>query len=279
MIYLGLAILSSAMVSTFMRCSEGYVKNNMGMFFTNYIACAALSLMFMGSQPLFLWGPGIGVALGLGLLTGILYLANFVLLEQNIKKNGVVLSATFMKLGVLIPTLMAIFVFRERPKIMQILGVSLAIISIFIIHFEKEERGAATYKLLLIILLICSGFADSTANIYDKLGQSNLKDAYLFYTFAAAALCAFALWIKEKQKICRYDILCGIVIGIPNYLSARFLLLALHQMKAVIVYPVYSVMTLVVISIVSLLFFKEHLSKKKVIAIGLIMVSLALINL
>ncbi|MCQ2492107.1 MAG: DMT family transporter [Lachnospiraceae bacterium] len=278
MLYLGLAIFSSAMVSTIMRLGEEKIKNNMGMFVSNYIVCALLSLIFMGGKNLFVADSGMVTVLLLGVISGILYLASFVLLQLNIRKNGVVLSATFMKLGVLIPTIMAIVIFHERPKILQILGILLAIAAIIMIHFEKEDAGKANYKILLIMLMVGSGFTDAMANIYDKLGSSGLKNHYLFFTFVMAAVCAFVLWIKEKQSLSIWDVICGICIGIPNYFSSRFLLGALHSIAAVIVYPVYSVVTIVVISLLSFLLFKERLSKKKMVAIGMIFGSLILLN-
>lgn len=278
MIYLGLAIISSALVSTVMRFGEGKIKNNMGMFVTNYLVCTILSRIYMGHQSIFTWQEGMTTAIGLGLISGVLYLASFVLFQQSIRKNGVVLSATFMKLGVLIPTIMAIVIFHERPKILQLLGVALAILAIVIIHFEKEDVDTGRYMLLLIILLVGSGMTDSMANIYDKMGSSSLKDHYLLLTFAAAGVCALFLWLKERQGLCMWDVMIGISIGIPNYYSARFLLLALHDIAAVIVYPVYSVVTIVVISVISMILFKERLSRKKMVAIGVIFISLVLLN-
>ncbi|XCP85924.1 SMR family transporter [Roseburia hominis] len=279
MLYLGLAIIASALVSTVMRLSEGKVKNNMGMFVANYAACSFLSLLFMDNLDFGRAEAKAGIAACLGVFSGVLYLTSFVLLQQNIRKNGVVLAATFMKLGVLIPTLMAIIVFREQPEFFQVLGIGLAIAAIIIIHFEKENVEASKYQFLLIVLLLVSGFTDSMANIYDKLGSTELKDHYLLFTFLAAGVCAFVLWIKERQKLCVWDVLAGVCIGIPNYFSSRFLLLALHHLPAVIVYPAYSVVTIVVISVVGVVLFKEKLSRKKLAAIALIFLALALLNL
>lgn len=279
MLYLGLAIIASALVSMVMRLSEGKIKNNMGMFVVNYAVCSFLSLLFMNHPGFGKAEAGAGVAVGLGLFSGILFLTSFVLLQQNIRKNGVVLAATFMKLGVLIPTLMAIIIFREQPGFLQVSGIGLAIAAIIIIQFEKENVETSKYQFLLIVLLLVSGFTDSMANIYDKLGRIELKDHYLLFTFLAAGVCAFLLWLKEGRKLCVWDVLAGACIGIPNYFSSRFLLLALHHLPAVIVYPAYSVMTIVVISIVGAVLFKEKLSRKKLAAIALIFLALILLNL
>lgn len=279
MLYLSLAILSSAMVSTVMRLWESRISNNMGMFVANYAICAALSAFYMEERSFLTVSTGLPAAVVLGLLSGVLFLANFVLLQMNIQRNGVVLAATFMKLGVLIPTIMAVTVFREQPKPLQLVGIALAVAAIILINFEKEGRGTTTFHILLMVLLLVSGFTDSMANIYDEVGSSTLKDHYLLFTFLAAGLCALVLWHREKQKLTVWDVLSGICIGVPNYYSSRFLLLALHQLPAVIVYPVYSVLAIVVVTTVGILLFREHLSRKKFTAIAMIFAALALLNL
>ena len=71
----------------------------------------------------------------------------------------------------------------------------------------------------------------------------------------------------------------GIMIGVPNYFSARFLLHALSTVPAVIAYPVYSVATIVSITLAGVLLFKEQVSSKKKFALLLVVVALVLLNL
>lgn len=47
MIYLCLAILSSAAISVLMRIGDPYIKNNMIMFVANYAVCGLLSFLFL----------------------------------------------------------------------------------------------------------------------------------------------------------------------------------------------------------------------------------------
>ncbi len=279
MIYLLLAIASSAMVSLTMRLSENHIKNNMVMFAANYTACLVLARYFMGDARLLTLQKGIATAAGLGLLSGILYLVNFVLLQVSMRHNGVVLSSTFMKLGVLVPTVMAILIFRERPEITQIIGIAAALAAIVLIHFEKNTGRVSSKKSLLILLLLLSGFTDSMANIYDKAGLPIFKEHYLFFTFFAALLSALLMAIKERKKFSAAELFFGALIGIPNYFSARFLLLALGSVPAVITYPVYSAATIVVISAAGVLLFKEKVSRRKKKALILIILALVFLNM
>jgi len=208
-----------------------------------------------------------------------LYLVSFVIMKVNMKHNGIVLTSTFMKLGVLIPTLMAVTVFREMPRWTQVFGIALSIFAIVMINFEKESVQEGNRKSLLLVLLVLSGFADAMANIFEEMGDASLKDGYLLTTFGAALVLAFAFAIFGKERIGVKDILFGMLIGIPNYFSARFLLLALGSVKAVLVYPMYSVTTIIVVTLVGVTFFREKISKKKVMALGIIAVALCLLNI
>ncbi len=275
--YLILAILSSAMVSITMRLSEKYITNKMAMFMSNYAICIALSAAFIDWKNA---SAGLGMpALTLGIISGVLYLVSFIFLKYNMQHNGIVLSSTFMKLGVLIPTVMAVVVFREIPKWTQVLGIGISVFAIIIIHFEKEALQESNKKSWLLLLLVLSGVTDSMANIYEHVGKPEGKDGYLLITFAMAFVLATVFACRDKNKMTRKDLLFGMLIGIPNYFSARFLLLALGSVDAVLAYPMYSVATMIVIMLAGVLAFREQLSKKKAVALVMIVVAVCLLNM
>ena len=277
MLYLILAIASSALVSISIRLSERYVKHNVGMLCMNYIICLILAVGYTGAGQGFQRGAGAGMAAVLGILNGMLFLASFLLLQFNVRKNGVVLSATFMKLGVLVPTLLSVLVFYEKPEVQQILGFGIALLAIVLINFEKGQ-GEAGFKLGLLLLLVGGGSGDAMAKIYDEIGSPRFEEQFLCVTFASALILCFALLCYKKQKITKTEVLFGVLVGIPNYFSARFLLKAVGEVPAVVAYPTYSVATIVVISLVGMLCFKEKITKRQQAAIGIILVALILLN-
>ena len=290
MFYLLLAILSSTGVSVFMRLCDKQIKNNMVMFMSNYGICILLSAFYMRDHiffdPATVSDGDLRFAVLLGLISGAMYLLSFILLHVNIRKNGVVLAGVFMKLGVLVPTFMAVFVYHEETKPLQMVGFVLAVIAIVVINIEKNEKsdtqGKTSFvhaRIWLLVMLVASGFTDSLANIYDKQGDSYFKDHYLVFTFFAACIFSILMAIREKQKIALPDLLSGFLIGIPNYFSARFLLLSLGSVKAVVVYPVYNVATILFITTFGLFLFREYIGKRKGFGLGLILLALVFLNL
>lgn len=278
MIYLLLAILCSAMLSIIMRLSERHIGSDLSMLGFNYIVCVLLSIIASGAGNLFPGQEGIGVTLGLGIINGFLYLGGFVLLQVNIKRNGVVMSTTFMKLGLLVPMIFALFVFGEKMNLTQSIGTALALMAIILINSQKEETNLS-FKWGLILLLLVNGGANGMSKIYDEVGNETLSAQFLLYTFVVACLLCWGFALYKKEKISKYHVIYGVAIGVPNFFSAKFLLKAVQTLPAVIVYPTFSVGAIIVVSLVGIGFFKEKLDKKQWIAIAGILVALVLLNI
>ncbi len=278
MMYLLLAVISSAMVSVVMRLSEGRVRSKMGMLAANYLVCTALAAAMTGTTALFPREEGGAFALALGALSGALYLAGFVALQWNIHRNGVVLPAVFMKLGVMVPTLMAVIVFHETPGAAQAAGFAMALAAIWLIQAEGNGKRAAS-KMGLLALLVVGGLSDSLAKMYEAWGSARLSGHYLTYTFGFALLLCVLLCVVKKQASAPRDLLFGAVLGVPNYFSARFLLWSLSEIPAVVAYPTYSIGAIVLVTLAGMALFHERLTRRQWIAMGLILAALALLNL
>lgn len=278
MIYLLLAILSSAMVSVIMRLSTDKVTGNVSMLAMNYLMCMGVAALYTGVDKLFHPGAGVGQTLVMGGFNGLLYLLGFVLLQVNVKKNGVVLSATFMKLGLLVPMVMSVCLFGERPELIQIIGFLIAVAAIILINFERGE-SSMEFRAGLILLLLAGGGGDAMSKVFEEVGNPGQSSHFLFYTFVAAFLLCTVLMIRKKERPGKAELIYGLLIGIPNYFSARFLLHALESLPAVIAYPTYSVATILAVTMVGLLVFRERLGKRQWTAIFAILVALVLLNL
>ena len=278
MLNLLLAILSSALVSILMRLSGTKIKNNFGMLSVNYLMCMVLAWGYAGFGGLFPEEQGLPLALGLGVVNGILFLAGFVLLQVNIKKNGVVLPSTFLKLGLLVSMVVSVFFFREIPGLLQTLGFVLAVGAIILINYQPGQAAGSKWGLILVLL--AGGTADSMSKVFEELGNPALADHFLLYTFIVAlVLCVLMNIGSKKGRPGKWEWIFGLLIGIPNFFSAKFLLGALKTIPAVIVYPVCSVATILVVTLAGILLFKERLEKRQWVALGLILVALVLLNI
>ena len=276
--YLLLAILCSAMISLLMRLSTDKVKGNVSMLAVNYITCISVAAAFTGVGNLFPADAALGNALTLGGIQGALYLLNFVLLQMNVRRSGVVLSSIFMKLGLLVSLAASILIFGETPTGLQIAGFAIAVAAIILINMdggESKKRGG----IWLIVMLITGGLGDTMSKVFEQTGSPALAPQFLLYTFGLALILCIALMIAKKQRIGKNELLFGVLIGVPNYFSAKFLLRSLEELNAVIVYPTFSVGTILVVTLAGVIFFKERLSKRQWIAVAAILAALVMLNI
>ena len=277
MIFLILAILSSSLVSIVMRIGSSKVKNNIGMLAANYMTCTLVAALYTFGQPLF---PSnvLDTTVWLGVINGVLYLASFVIFQFNVQKNGVVLSSVFMKLGLIVPMVVSILVFKEGLGFLQTIGLVLAVSAIIMINLSPESKGGKV-GINLLLLLIVTGMAEMMSKIFKEVGNSDWAAQFLLYTFSIALALCLVLLLLKKQKIGAKELLFGALIGVPNFFSAKFLLRALADVPAVIAYPTTSVATILVVSIVGVFAFSERLRKLQWAAVCFIVIALALLNM
>ena len=279
MLYLLIAILSSAAISLIMRWSGKYMKGQLGMLGVNYLVCTFLAALHTGFDKLIPAGVPLGGTLAMGLVNGFLFLAGFVLLQWSIRKNGVVLSSVFMKLGLLVPMVMSVAFFGEVPTLVQIIGFLLAVGAIVLINYEKDPSAKRSGTGILLLLLLSGGGADGMSKVFEELGPEGLSAQFLFYTFVVAMVLCLALLVWKKEPLGKWEVLWGLVLGVPNFYAARFLLRALGSVPAVIAYPTYSVGTILTVTLAGVLLFRERLSKRHWVAFAGILAALALLNL
>lgn len=277
MIYLILAIISSALVSVVMRISQRYARNNITMLAANYVMCTAAAAFLAGG--VIPTGEGAALTMGLGSVCGVLYLLGFVLLQWNIRRNGVVLPATFQKLGVLVPTIAAVTIFGEPVRPLQMIGFAVAIGAILLMQPKGASGKGGSFLPGLIALLLCGGLSDVMSKVFQTWGNADHGNFFLVFTFLMALVLCLILCVVKKQSVTLPDILCGLALGIPNYMSARFLLWSLNNLNAVVVYPSFSVGTIIAVTLVGVICFREKLEKRKLTALVMILGALVLLNL
>ena len=278
MLNLLLAIASSALVSISMRFSETKIRNNIAMLAVNYMMCTFLAWAYTGFGSFRPAELGTQTTVIFGAINGVLYLAGFVLLQRNIQTNGVVMSATFIKLGLLVSMVVSVVCFGERPEIWQWAGFLLAVAAIVLMNYRPGE-GKTGNMAGLLLLLLAGGGGDAMSKIFEEMGNPAFSDHFLLTTFLMALGLCLILFAARKEKAGIWEVLFGLLIGIPNFFSAKFLLVALKDIAAVIVYPVYSVATILVVTVTGVLVFREKLEKQQWISLGMILVALVLLNM
>ncbi len=269
MFYLLAAILCSACVSIVMRWSKEQVQQPTALLVVNYLTCTICALCFCTSFAMD------GASFACGGIMGILLVAGLALLQYNIRIYGVIVSSLYTRLGVIVPILCSIVLFYETPVWTQCLGIFSALLSIFYLNHQKEQQAVG---ISLLVLLLANGTCDAMNKVFEAIGDPLYNGQFLLIAFGSAWLLTICWTLKRKEKITKKEIFFGLLIGVPNYFSSRFLLYSLQEVQAVIAYPTYSVLTIIVITIFGLWLWHEQMTKKTVLGMIGILFSILLMN-
>ncbi len=280
-----LAVVCSVSIQAVMRLGTKGEKPRYSLLAVNYLVCvlSALVLSF-GDRP----GeaaPGAGAwALGLGGVTGCLYLVSFLAMQYNILHNGVTLSGIFAKLGVIVPTVLGFLVFGEPVRPARLAGIAVTALSVAVFAGAGETAGqgktaGAGGIGALLFLLAANGMADGMSKFYSAFGDEALSGRYLVFVFLTALILCAALCLYQKERPGKRDALFGLLLGIPNVLCSRFLLMALQSVPATVAYPLFSCGTVLLTALCGRFFFGEKLNRRQAAALGLVLPAVILLNL
>ena len=280
--YLILGFSCSALVSIVLKASGNLDHDRYGMLTVNYMACLIPFIISQIGRDLPAMDLDFGICIAAAAANSLLYIAGMVMNQINARRSGAILQSAFARLGVMVPVLISIIAFGERPTAMQAIAIALVLIAFCLMNIpqgsESESISRPAFALLLLGLLF-GGLADSMLKVFEVFGSALLDDWFMGATFIFAALLCLAATIAGKGRIGKSEIAIGIMLGIPNYLSSLFLLKSLSSVSAYIAYPTYSVGAILVVMTVSITVFRERLQLWSRIGIALIVPAIVLLNL
>ncbi len=302
MLYLLLALTCSASIVLIFKHSETNDMNRYGITTVNYITAFTVSLitLFMektlvlrfnfgnmlndfkelseGSVTKLSIDGSILLALVLGVVVGVLFYVCFILYQKCVKNYGASMTGMFGKLGILVPMLTAIIVWKELPTELQALGIILSLVSILIVNINLKEK-AFILKGNLLLLFAVGGMAEFANKLFQKYTIDGYKSLFLFVVFFTAFLFSVHKTLKVKKKVHIHDVKVGVMVGIPNLFSSFFLIKALSELSTPVVFSVYSAGSMILILLGSRIIFNETLKRKEWISIVMTIVALVLINI
>lgn len=219
-------------------------------------------------------------------MLGFLFIAVFNLAAITTQKSGLSVVAVATKMSVAIPVLCGIFLYNESTGILKIIGILLALAAVYLTSIKTKEGISIKSKNLIFPLLVFlgSGIIDTSLKFLETNYVSE-TDVGLFSStiFATAGLIGSIILIVQafmgRLKITFKNILGGIALGIPNYFSIYFLVLALRTkgFDSSTIFTMNHVAIVTFSTLVGILLFKEKLIRKNWIGLGLAILSIILV--
>ena len=247
-----------------------YGVNNLQAIIVNYFTAGTLSLIVAYNNDIKISLPDIIYSTYIipSLIIGFLFIVTFNLLAFGTQKIGIAISTVANKMSMIIPVIIGISLFSEKLGMFKLIGIVLAISAIYMTS-TKSGKLSFDKKFLPIILLIFfgQGMADGTLSWAQKFSINDENTPLFFasvFLIAGILGSVFLIYetIKNGFKLEFKNLIWGIGLGIPNYLTLHFFVRSLQSpiFESSQVFPIVNMGVIVLTALAGILLFREKLS-------------------
>ncbi|WP_196886723.1 EamA family transporter [Aureivirga sp. CE67] len=285
MIHLLLSIILSSFLFVIFKYFEKFRIDNLQAIVVNYFVAFSIGYATTTENVHFTEIPAQPWFYGV-LFLGFLFIFLFNVMALTAQKAGMSVVSVAGKMSVVIPITFGIIVYNESYGVVKILGILLALLSVYLTSRKDSSDFDQKYLYLPIILFVGSGILDTTIkyveNNYVSDGGLELYSASIFLVAGMLGVLLLSiLFIMGKVKFQFKNIIGGIVLGIPNYYTIFYLLKALEMdhMETSTIFTVNNVATVSFSTLLGIMIFKERLNKRNWIGVVLSIIAIILVTL
>jgi drug/metabolite transporter (DMT)-like permease len=257
MIDLILTILCSASIVLILKADHSGGGERWWLLAGNYATAAGSGwLLTLGKATV--W-PSTEISFLALLLSGA-FVLSFYLLSKSVAAAGASLSAVSSRLSVLIPVFFSILFFGEMLNAEKLLGLLFALATFISFAFAMQTHNGQGEKRQLwplIAVFFSLGLTDFSMKLFQELQNAGEKPIFLAILFSGAFLLTLAVTLLKKLPFHKKSFTLGLLLGLPNLFSSWFLIGALEQFPAVMVFPAVNVGIILTTALASALIWRE----------------------
>lgn len=215
------------------------------------------------------------------IIVGVFFIGNFVAYGKSVHTNGVGVTIASMRLSLLVPVLISVFLYAEYVGLIKLLGIGLVFGAMLLLIPRKKnvKIGKINASWLLLIVFLLSGFADASLKIYQEDFSTNINElTFMGIVFLCAFIIGFTLCLfRDGPLIKKEEALLGIGIGIPNLYSSIFLIYALAGLSGAVAFPLVNILNVLGGTFLGLLIWSDRVTVKQWAGIGIALIAILLL--
>jgi drug/metabolite transporter (DMT)-like permease len=163
-----------------------------------------------------------------------LFIGVFYLTALSSQKNGVASTTIASKMSLVIPALLAVYLYNETFSLLKTIGLLMALSAVYLsARGSNPESSESGWKLPLLVFA-GAGLVDAsikyTQHVFtDNAGSSGFLSLVFF---SAAIIGSFVLLFKKNKSIGGNkfsNIIAGIILGFFNFISLYYMIAALQE--------------------------------------------------
>ena len=203
--------------------------------------------------------------------------------------GNVSLTVMVVNLSMLFPTLVSVIFYHESLTPTRIIGIVLTVLS-FALTVDLKTKGklSRAWFILTAAAALANGGIGITQKIFGAQSVNTEKKAFVACSYAIAFLVAIALYFcihsREKGpqntkrnigKTYMFAVAVGSILAVFQWLNTY----AVSVMDGSFLFPIYSGGSIILSTLVGILFFKDRLTKRQKTSIALGVIAVVIMNL
>lgn len=286
MIYLILAILFSTGVFVAMRLFERFGLDNHQALMWNYVFASATGFIVcdkFDTLPELVAEPWFG----LSILTGFWFIFTYLLMTASTQRSGVTVTSLSSKLSVVLPTLAGVVLFSETLNLVATMGIVLALVALVLVvggkkNNVKTKGNGWIVTLLPVFIFFGTGTGDILMKITEQqntVGNLGFMIAFIYFVALIFGI-IIVVWdiARGKSRWQWKSAAGGIMLGVINYFSTFCVYNSMRCFDNVVLFPIYNIGVVSLTAIVGWLLFKEKLTWKNYLGLGIAIIAVILIT-
>ncbi len=285
-----IALLCSILASTFIlivfKLFERFKINNFQAIAVNYFVAGICGILLQGNVsnlvhwPEFPWFK-------YALMLGSIFIIIFFLMALTAQRNGLSVVSIATKMSVVVPVAFGLMYYGEHLGILKSVGILTALVAVYLSSI-KNKTGLTIKKsnlILPLLVFIGSGVIDTGIKYLEEAYVSETDVALFSSTlFLSAGMMGFAVLLFKKLKgTLRFEaksIVGGIMLGVPNFFTVYFLVMALRSdiFESSGIFVINHIGVVSFSTLAGIFLFKEKLILKNWIGFVLALLSILLIT-
>ncbi len=267
--------LCNGMKSVFAKKSNAYLNEkhniytyNFYMFFIAFLIALFVSISNLNIVSI--------QTIVMAVFYGLFLVFGQVFLIKAMDVGEVSVSTLFYSCGFLIPSFVSVFVYDEKLKLLQVVGIVLILVS-FVISVEKFQKGKRIWFVFAVLSFLCNGMVGLMQKIFRMSNFGSEQNVFMVIAFFVGAVITFFIMPKKVKELPAKGFLktvlgSGIMLGLVNVINVY----VSGVLPGIIVFPSVNGGGIIVSAILARIFVKEKISfrKKAGIIIGVIAICL-----
>ncbi|MDZ7806834.1 MAG: hypothetical protein U5K71_06935 [Gracilimonas sp.] len=282
-IFIFLSICCSLSIAQILKIAENNKMRVMSILVINYLAGSLISLFNsaeFSSNSLNLLDHNLVMG-GMIILLGLIFIGNLVVYSRSIDRVGMGVSIAAMRMSLIFPIAVSLFVFGEELVPIRYLGILLALVALLLMvpRIKTKKISGLSDAWLPVLIFLMTGAADTGLKVYERVFASQLsEELFVSGIFFVSFLTGLGILIKRRELHFTFkEIVYGVITGIVNLYSSIFLIYALKLMPGSVVFPIVNVSLVILGTLIGVWVWKDKPTVKQWSGLAVAVISIILL--